>query len=303
MPKGIFRTLFFFNSLINDDLCIMNNAVAKRYPFNAPSTIGVEVKSLDFLWEKAPITGRVHRTDFYHLIWVEKGELFLTVDFEELCLQNNDAFLISPGQICYFDLRSHPQAFSVLFVPEFLGEASTDAQLLHRILNTNPLGHKVVSLRGLPIDNLMQQLIHELKSDTDGYQLVIVRSCLRILLAEVARRLPKVLSNSNELARLFFEEVEKHHHQWHNVSDYLPLLSAPEKLLSESVRLAIGVTPKIYLDQRRILEAKRFLAYSELSIKEIAFSLGFDEPTNFSKFFRKHTNISPNEFKLMQTKK
>lgn len=281
----------------------MNNVAIKKYPFNVSSTIGVEAKSLDFLWENTSMAERIHRADFYHLIWVEKGELFLMVDFEELCLQSNDAFIISPGQTCHFNLLSHPQAFSVLFVPEFLGEASTDAQLLHQILSTNPLEHRAISLRGLPINNLMQQLIHELESDADEYQLVVARSCLRILLAEIARHLPKVFGHSNELARHFFEKVEKYHHQWHNVSDYIHLLSASEKLLSESVRLAIGMTPKVYLDQRRMLEAKRFLAYSNLSIKEIAFTLGFDEPTNFSKFFRKHTSISPNEFRLMRTKR
>lgn len=51
----------------------------------------------------------------------------------------------------------------------------------------------------------MQQLIHELESDADEYQLVVARSCLRILLAEVARRLPKAFGNSNELARLFLK--------------------------------------------------------------------------------------------------
>ncbi|MDD7303927.1 MAG: helix-turn-helix transcriptional regulator [Prevotellaceae bacterium] len=281
----------------------MNNTAIRKYAFNVPSTIGIEAKSLDFLWEKAPMTEKIHRAGFYHLIWVEKGKLSLMVDFEELRLQDNDAFLISPGQICNFNLQSHPQGFSVLFVPEFLGEASSDAQLIHRIFSVNPLEHKIISLRGLPISNLMQQLIHELQSEADEYQLVVARSCLRILLAEVARRLPQTTANPNKLVRRFFEEVEKHHHQWHNVSDYLPLLSAPEKLLSESVRLTTGMTPKIYLDQRRVLEAKRFLAYSELSVKEIAFSLGFDETTNFCKFFRKHTKISPNEFRLVQTRK
>lgn len=279
----------------------MGNVTIKKYPFDSSTTIGVEVKNLDFLWEKASITNVIHRADFYHLIWVEKGELFLMVDFEELCLKGNDAFLISPGQVCRFNLQSHPRAFSLLFVPEFLGEAPTDAQLLHKILGITPLERKVISLQNLPINNLMQQLICELECYTnDEYQLVIARSCLRILLAEVARRLPKKMGNSNELARRFFDEVEKHHHQWHNVNDYLPLLVTQGKTLSKSVRLAVGMTPKIYIDRRQVLEAKRFLMYSKLSIKEIAFSLRFEEPTNFNKFFRKHTGISPNEFRIMQ---
>ena len=279
----------------------MREEAIKKYSFNSFSSPGVEVKSLDFLWEKASLTGEIHRTEFYHLIWIEEGELSLMVDFEELCLRSNDTFLIAPGQVCRFHLQSHPKAFSILFLPEFLGEATTDAPLLHHILAIGPLERKVISLEHLPINHLVRQLMHELECNAkDEYQLVVVRSCLRILLAEVVRRLPKETSSSNELAKRFFSEVEKHYHQWYNVNDYLPLLATQEKVLSQSVRLAIGITPKAYIDHRRILEAKRLLAYSSLSVKEIAFSLGVEEATNFNKFFRKHAGMSPNEFRLMQ---
>lgn len=275
----------------------MSNAVITKYPFNSTSSIGLEVKSLDFLWEKTSLTGRIHRVDFYHFIWIEAGELYLMIDFEELCLRTNEAVLIAPGQICHFNLQSHPQAYSVIFVPEFLGEATSDTQLLHQMLRVNPIGGKVIALHSLPINGLIQQLICELTyGSRDEYQLVIVRSCLRILLAEVARRLPIEVASLSELAQRFIDEVEMHHHQWYNVKDYLPLLATQEKHLAQSVRLATGVTPKAYIDQRRMLEAKRLLAYSDLSVKEIAYSLEFEEPTNFNKFFRKHAGISPNEF-------
>ncbi|GAA5578483.1 HTH-type transcriptional activator RhaS [Porphyromonas gingivalis] len=291
---------FYSNLLINSDLCVMSNTVITKYLFNSSLAIGLEVKSLDFLWEEASLTNRIHRVDFYHLIWVEEGELYLMIDFEELCLRNSEAVLIAPGQVCRFNLQSHPKAYSVIFVPEFLGEATSDSQLLHQILRTDPTGGKIISLQSLPISNLIQQLIRELACNSkDEYQLVVVRSCLRILLAEVARRLPKEVGYSNELARRFFDEVERRHHQWYNVKDYLPLLSTQEKLLTQSVRLAVGMTPKTYIDHRRVLEIKRLLAYSSLSVKEIAFSLGFEEPTNFNKFFRKHAGITPNEFRLL----
>lgn len=278
----------------------MSHAVITKYPFNSTSSIGLEVKSLDFLWEKAFLTSRIHRVDFYHFIWIEAGELNLMIDFEELCLHTNEAVLIAPGQVCRFHLQSYPRAYSVMFVPEFLGEATSDTQLLHQMLRISP-ARKVIPLYGLPIDNLIQQLISELNYGTrDEYQLVITRSCLRILLSEVARRLPKERVSSNELAYRFIDEVEIHYHQWYNVKDYLPLLAIQEKHLAQSVRLATGVTPKAYIDQRRMLEAKRLLAYSDLSVKEIAYSLGFEEPTNFNKFFRKHAGISPNEFRLVQ---
>ena len=59
----------------------------------------------------------------------------------------------------------------------------------------------------------------------------------------------------------------------------------------------LGSTPKKIIDDRIMLEAKRLLAHSSESVKEISYSLGFDEPTNFVKYFRKHHLSTPIEFR------
>lgn len=281
----------------------MDNRKIPQYSFYTTSTIGIEAKRIDFLWKPITQSTKKHRVDFYHLIWIKKGKLAITIDFEELILQDNDAFLICPGQICHFDLPlSSLEAFSVLFIPDFLGEATTDAQLLHKISGCSPLKNKIIPLHNLPIHNLIEQLIHELNKTPDEYQSIIARSCLRILLAEIARRIPDMNSSTNKLAIRFFNEVEKHFERLYNVNDYLPLLAVQEKTLSQAIRIAIGMTPKTYIDTRRMLEAKRLLAYSNMTIKGIAFALGFEEATNFNKFFRKHAKITPNSFRIKQKK-
>lgn len=274
----------------------MADTTIKNYSFK-PSSIGIEVKNLDFLWEKDGGTARVHRTDFYHFIWVEEGELLMTIDFEPLTLRRDDAFLIAPGQVCLFDLSSRPQAYSILFVPEFLGEATTDARLLRRVIGANPLKKRIIPLQGLPISEVIRQLICELTNAPDEFQNIVVRSCLRILLAEVARRIPHGTMDTPCLAERFLDEVERQFHRLCNVGDYAKLLSTGEKPLAAAIRQATGLTPKTYIDRRRVLEAKRLLVYSKRSVKEIGFALGFDEPTNFNKFFRKHCGISPNDFR------
>lgn len=62
------------------------------------------------------MTNGIHRADFYHFIWVKGGELCLMVDFEELRLKEEDAFLIAPGRVCQFHLYPHlhsrPEGYS-----------------------------------------------------------------------------------------------------------------------------------------------------------------------------------------------
>lgn len=275
----------------------MNGIDIKRYSFNA-TTRGIEAKTLDFLWTKAKQTTIAHRVEFYQLIWVEQGVLSLSVDFETLGIEASQAFLISPGQVCQFFLDSYPRAYAILFVPEFLGEASSDMQLLRQVSGISTLTHRIISLDGLPIGSLINQLICELSRPNDPYQDVVSRSCLRILLAEIARRVVDTMpSASSRLAERFFDLVEEHYHRLYHVQEYLPLLATQEKPLAQVVRQTVGLSPKAYIDHRRTLEAKRLLAYSAVSIKEIGFALGFDEPTNFNKFFRKHCGQSPNEFR------
>lgn len=274
----------------------MNGIDIRRYRFNSADR-NIEAKSLDFLWDKADQTAVAHRAEFYHLVWVEQEVLELSVDFEPLRLQGGEAMLITPGQVCLFALGRRPRAYSVLFTPEFLGEASSDRQLLWEVSGATPLRSRIISLEGLPIGGLMHQLIGELARPDDVYQRIIARSCLRILLAEIARRVPRQRGESSRLAERFFDEVERSCHRLINVQDYLRLLSAQEKPLAQAVRQAIGLSPKAYIDQRRMLEARRLLAYSSVSSKEVGYALGFDEPTNFNKFFRKHGGLSPMEFR------
>lgn len=271
-----------------------------KYGFNSPTTLGIEVKPLSFIREKAEKAGVIHRANFYQLLWVERGRLSLTLDFEDVCLTDEEALLISPGQVVRFGTDGLPSGFAILFVPEFVGEATTDLQLLHQLLGASLRGYKVSSLLGLPIHTLIEGLRHACSETESMYQLIIVRSYLRILLSEVARRLPREASGGSRLAELFFQAVEEHLHQPYTIQDYQQQLGVMEKPLASAVRQAVGLTPKAYLDQRRLLEAKRLLSFSDLSIKEVAFTLGFDEPTNFNKFFRKHAGLSPGDFRLRQ---
>jgi len=67
--------------------------------------------------------------------------------------------------------------------------------------------------------------------------------------------------------------------------------------LHKACTSVLDKTPKQIIDERVVLEAKRLLVYSQQAIKEIAYELGYNEPTNFIKYFRKHAKCTPLEFR------
>jgi AraC-like DNA-binding protein len=75
------------------------------------------------------------------------------------------------------------------------------------------------------------------------------------------------------------------------------MLNKSPKTLSNLFALYNHKSPLLVIQERIVLEAKRLLFYTEKSSKEIAYYLGFEDANNFSKFFKKHTTISPTDFK------
>jgi AraC-like DNA-binding protein len=91
--------------------------------------------------------------------------------------------------------------------------------------------------------------------------------------------------------------VETHYRKNHQVKFYAEMLNKSPKTLSNLFALYNHKSPLLVIQERIVLEAKRLLFYTEKSSKEIAYYLGFEDANNFSKFFKKHTALSPTDFK------
>ena len=95
----------------------------------------------------------------------------------------------------------------------------------------------------------------------------------------------------------FRDLLELHFSGKKKVSYYAGRLHLSEKRLGQATTKITGKKPKEMIDDRVLLEAKRLLVHGNQSIKEIGYQLGFDEPTNFIKYFRKHIKMTPLEFR------
>jgi AraC-like DNA-binding protein len=97
--------------------------------------------------------------------------------------------------------------------------------------------------------------------------------------------------------RRFRDKLEADFATQHQVQHYAQALGIGERSLSRLCLAVQGLSAKACVAQRLTLEAKRLLAHTTLSAQAIGGELGFDEATNFAKFFRKHTGMTPLAFR------
>jgi AraC-like DNA-binding protein len=95
--------------------------------------------------------------------------------------------------------------------------------------------------------------------------------------------------------------IEKNYKEQRPVIYYTKLLHVSIKVLSKTTQEIVGRTPKQLIDDRVLLEAKRLLVNSTNAGKTIGYELGFNEPTNFIKYFRRHTGMTPVDFRARYT--
>jgi AraC-like DNA-binding protein len=261
--------------------------------------IEIEVKDLEFVRELPKLLGQPHKANFYQIVWITEGCAILRIDFRDIEIKANEILIISSGQVCQFDTTSGYSGKMVLFTDSFFTITELDANFLHTSEILNPVNlNRTVSVCPQLTGNIIALLDEELKGPADHFQTGIARNFLRIILLETERQhtssYPPVVNN---IGRKFYNAVEQHFKENRTTEYYVDLLGINEKILSKEVKTLTGSTPKVYIDSRTILEAKRLLSYSSLSVKEIGFELGFEEPTNFNKYFRKHTNRTPAQFR------
>ncbi len=118
--------------------------------------------------------------------------------------------------------------------------------------------------------------------------------CTRLYKAQALENPPE---KDNNLVREFNFLVEQHFKTKHTVAEYAELLNKSPKTISNVFSKIHSKSPLQYIKERRLLEARRLLTYSDKQIQEVAYEIGFEDIQAFSRFFKKQQGVSPSEFK------
>ena len=155
------------------------------------------------------------------------------------------------------------------------------------------------------MDTLAQVFSDEFDThdNIQGEMLRMLLKRLIILLTRLAKKQyleDGIDKEEYNIVRQFSLLVENNYKKLHKVQDYANLLFKAPKTLSNLFAKYSDRTPLQIIRERIALEARRLLMYTDMSISEITYELGFEEPAHFSRFFKKMTTFSPSIFKKSQ---
>ena len=244
-----------------------------------------------------------HRISFFALLIVTKGTGQHQIDLKEYQLEEGSVLKIAKGQVHAFQKDAKYEGFLIIFTEEFVLNffSKSSIKLFSNLYNY----HLVSPIYNNSLDNdiLIKNIKSELAIENTFAQNNIIATFLDLYLLKLERKLldnnaPISNSKHSQLFNQFKDLVETNYSKTRNVKDYANLLFISTKTLNFSVKEITLNTAKNFIDNYVILEIKRDIVSTNKSLKEIAYDSGFDEVTNFTKFFKKKTNASPKEFRL-----
>ena len=283
----------------------------KKYDFKAGLPQEFEIVDIAKLYKEFKDTlTTTHRTGFYHIIWFQQGNPTHLVDFNPIKIKPNTLLFLNKDTVQRFDDKSKFGGKAILFTDSFFCKTEADTKFLRNSILFNDLfsvSQIQVKKQSKLFAGLLQQMTNELQDIKDNSQADILQNLLHNFLLYSERERRK--QNFTEIKKgadldyvmLFKDLLETGYKNQKQVNYYAKEIIITEKRLNQATTKVLGKTPKEIIDDRIMLEAKRILAHTTESVKEIGYDLGFDEPTNFIKYFKKHSKITPTEFREQNT--
>lgn len=259
------------------------------------------VKTLEEEDKKTPKkSGRAHRHNFYTLIWIQEGSGTHQIDFKDYPIESNTIHFVSPQQVHWFKNNPGIKGWLFLFNVNFLESSGMNGRFMQALQlftgYTQPEALKVPKSE----EKKLQEYCHRAHLETDpnrNFHQEAASSIIKLFLIECSRIKQSLninsankvqeIPSSNRILSQFLENLELHFQEKHKVSEFAELQAITPNYLNEVIKVSSGRSAKEHIQSRLLLEAMRYATHSEMNTKETAYTLGFDDPAHFSKFFKK----------------
>ncbi|WP_142688301.1 AraC family transcriptional regulator [Chitinophaga polysaccharea] len=266
--------------------------------------LGIKIRSNDNPYLPADIQKKLlqpRRLSSYFIVLIESGSITYNIDSQDFTLTDGHLLFAMPNQFFTLPAKTDDlKYFKVLFDENTLALLPQQYPFL-----VNPLNAQTIALdnaakeRVIKVFGILNQILYVDRHETDTE---IILAYLNSLLSELNSAYFKNKESANILnANLskFIEfklVVETHLAEQPSINAIAEKLALTTNSLYRIVKEYAGTSPKDYFINRLMAEAQRKLRYSNTSIKELAYELGFNDPDYFSRLFKKSTGKSASEF-------
>ncbi|KQO22820.1 hypothetical protein ASF10_10695 [Flavobacterium sp. Leaf82] len=242
-----------------------------------------------------------HKHDFYMVFFVEKGSGVHNVDFTQYNVADYQVYFIRPGQVHNWSLDVDTTGFQLML--------STEVVTVFSNLGQFPFfGQNVPSCLSLTKKEFLEfrNHLHEIEivlADTDILikEIVLLRLhlLLKLLQKDYLVQFPEHDSSTKpeKIIKNFTAFIDEYFNHESSVNFYADKLNITPNYLNILSQKYLKMPAGDVIKERTILEAKRLLTSTDLSIKEIAYQLGFNDNGYFTKVFKKYAGKTPGDFK------
>lgn len=235
----------------------------------------------------------------YTLFWCNTGTAEILIDENIFKLKSGQTVTITSGQFHQL-ITVEGELTALEFTLDFFCKSDSDIELIfHNGLFCHFGMNEMITVQNPAAFTDTLNLIEKEIQEKPYQYLISVHSLVELLLVEINR---SKIANGDEIWKpdalflKFLESVRNHFSDNHPVSYHANALAATEAKLNEVSKLHTNKTAQNVIYSLTVSEAKRLLLYEKLSVKEIAYQLGFNDPFYFSNFFKKHTSLSPKDY-------
>ncbi|MFY0689260.1 MAG: helix-turn-helix domain-containing protein [Cyclobacteriaceae bacterium] len=254
-----------------------------------------------------PDVDDVHRHTFYEILWVDEGDSQQWIDHQTYELGPQSLFFISPGQVHEFEAWQPLKGGTIMFTADFFLLSGQDRNTLFEMsFLDNVYHHPKLELdqgQYAEIRKTIDLLINEgARKDRDE---TILRAQLLLLMAQIQRNLEQrdpVNRRYVTLYKLFVAQLEQQFAKGLTAAQYAAELNITQHHLNRVVKHVTGRSTSQVIQERVVLEAKRLLTFTDLSVTEVAGTLGYYDSSYFAKVFKTKAGQSPLTFREMSEK-
>ncbi|RXP56182.1 helix-turn-helix domain-containing protein [Lutibacter sp. HS1-25] len=255
-------------------------------------------------FENACVVNKNEQVDNYSIFWIKEGKGNYNIDFKSYSFDGSVLFFLSPGQLFSVDSEKIKEAYKLTFKRDFYciethdKEIACNGVLFNNIYETPFV--KTSKSDEQKLEFILTSLIEEF-NNKDTAQYDMLQAYLKQFIIHSVRIKKEIEPIKDDIESALFKDfsllVAQNFRKLHSVTDYANRLGLSPKSLAKHFQKINAEKPSDFIKNRIILDAKRQLIYTNESVKQIAFNLGFEDPAYFSRFFTKAVKKSPLQFK------